>query len=128
MLGMIPLIEKLKLYENNTLNRHLEVFLLQREKDELVLRDTMKDKVVDSIQYRFYINDYRISTAIAFLHYAKAFGNCMAQPLHSLIWFRCSNIFLSCGTNIILLSLIIWFNRLQFKRETETTPIFMFLI
>jgi hypothetical protein len=48
MLGMIPLIEKLKQYENNILNRHLEVFLLQREKDELVLRDTMKDKVLYS--------------------------------------------------------------------------------
>ena len=44
MLGIIPLIEKLKLYENTNLNRHLEVFVLQREKDESYLRDNVKDK------------------------------------------------------------------------------------
>ena len=45
MLGIIPLIEKLKQYENHNLNRHLEVFILQRERDENVLREQMKDKV-----------------------------------------------------------------------------------
>ena len=49
MLGIVPLIEKLKQYENVTLNRHLDVFQLQREKDEMVLRDNMKDKVIHLI-------------------------------------------------------------------------------
>jgi len=45
MLGIIPLIEKLQEYENEDLNIHLDVFKLQRERDEQVLRDTIKDKV-----------------------------------------------------------------------------------
>ena len=45
MLGIIPLIEKLEEYENEELNLHLEVFKLQRERDEQVLRDNIKDKV-----------------------------------------------------------------------------------
>ena len=44
MLGIMPLIEKLKQYENTNLNRHLEVFILQREKDESYLREHVKDK------------------------------------------------------------------------------------
>ena len=45
MLGIIPLIEKLEEYENEDLNLHLTVFKLQREKDEQLLRDKIKDNV-----------------------------------------------------------------------------------
>ena len=56
MLGIIPLIEKLKQYENHNLNRHLEVFILQRERDENVLREQMKDKV--RIPYEFLLYEF----------------------------------------------------------------------
>jgi dishevelled associated activator of morphogenesis len=45
MLGIIPLFDKLHEYENDDLNLHVNVFKLQRERDEQVLRDNVKDKV-----------------------------------------------------------------------------------
>ena len=53
MLGIIPLIEKLEEYENEELNLHLEVFKLQRERDEQVLRDNIKDKVSKSVKVKY---------------------------------------------------------------------------
>lgn len=41
MLGIVPLIEKLEEYENEALDLHLDVFKLQRDRDEEQLRDKL---------------------------------------------------------------------------------------
>uniref|UniRef100_A0A4W4FTB3 Disheveled-associated activator of morphogenesis 1 n=1 Tax=Electrophorus electricus TaxID=8005 RepID=A0A4W4FTB3_ELEEL len=82
MLGIQPVIDKLRTHENATLDRHLEYFEMKRNEDELALAKHFENVHVEtkSATQMFELIRKRINHTEAFPHFMSILQHCLHMP------------------------------------------------
>ncbi|ROJ78768.1 Disheveled-associated activator of morphogenesis 1 [Anabarilius grahami] len=82
MLGIQPVIDKLRSHENSTLDRHLEFFEMLRNEDELALAKRFENVHIDtkSATQVFDLIRKRINHTDAFPHFMSVLQHCLHMP------------------------------------------------
>ncbi|KAM9466291.1 disheveled-associated activator of morphogenesis 1-A [Clarias gariepinus] len=82
MLGIQPVIDKLRTHENQTLDRHLDYFELKRNEDELQLAKRFENVHIDtkSASQVFELIRKRINHTEAFPHFMSILQHCLHMP------------------------------------------------
>ncbi|XP_076848536.1 disheveled-associated activator of morphogenesis 1-like [Brachyhypopomus gauderio] len=82
MLGIQPVIDKLRTHENATLDRHLEYFEMKRNEDELALAKRFETVHIDtkSATQVFELIRKRINHTEAFPHFLSVLQHCLHMP------------------------------------------------
>ncbi|KAF5898715.1 disheveled-associated activator of morphogenesis 1-like isoform X1, partial [Clarias magur] len=82
MLGIQPVIDKLRTHENQTLDRHLDYFELKRNEDELELAKRFENVHIDtkSTSQVFELIRKRISHTESFPHFMSILQHCLHMP------------------------------------------------
>ncbi|XP_062862920.1 disheveled-associated activator of morphogenesis 1 isoform X2 [Trichomycterus rosablanca] len=82
MLGIQPVIDKLRSHENETLDRHLEYFEMLRNEDELALAKRFEKVHIDtkSASQVFDLIRKRINHTEAFPHFLSILQHCLHMP------------------------------------------------
>ncbi|XP_018324678.1 disheveled-associated activator of morphogenesis 1 isoform X2 [Agrilus planipennis] len=83
MLGIQPIIDKLRRHENETLNRHLDFFEMVRNEDEKELARKFEQDHVDtkSASSMFEVIRKRLSHSAAYPHLLSVLKHCLLIPL-----------------------------------------------
>ncbi|XP_044581625.1 disheveled-associated activator of morphogenesis 1 isoform X1 [Cotesia glomerata] len=83
MLGIQPIIEKLRKYENETLDRHLDFFEMVRNEDEKELARKFEKEHVDtkSATAMFDLLRRKLSHTAAYTHLLSLLEHCLLLPL-----------------------------------------------
>ncbi|RXN08831.1 disheveled-associated activator of morphogenesis 1-like isoform X1 [Labeo rohita] len=82
MLGIQPVIDKLRSHENSTLDRHLDFFEMLRNEDELALAKRFENVHIDtkSATQVFDLIRKRINHTDAFPHFMSVLQHCLHMP------------------------------------------------
>uniref|UniRef100_A0A673G2V9 Disheveled-associated activator of morphogenesis 1-like n=1 Tax=Sinocyclocheilus rhinocerous TaxID=307959 RepID=A0A673G2V9_9TELE len=82
MLGIQPVIDKLRSHENSTLDRHLDFFEMLRNEDELALAKRFENVHIDtkSATQVFDLIRKRINHTDAFPHFISVLQHCLHMP------------------------------------------------
>lgn len=82
MLGIQPVIDKLRSHENATLDRHLDFFEMLRNEDELALAKRFENVHIDtkSATQVFELIRKRINHSDAFPHFMSVLQHCLHMP------------------------------------------------
>ncbi|KAG9268952.1 disheveled-associated activator of morphogenesis 1 [Astyanax mexicanus] len=82
MLGIQPVIDKLRTHENSTLDRHLEYFEMLRNEDELALAKRFETVHIDtkSASQVFELIRKKINHTDAFPHFISVLQHCLHMP------------------------------------------------
>ncbi|TRY94074.1 hypothetical protein DNTS_027309 [Danionella cerebrum] len=82
MLGIQPVIDKLRSHENSTLDRHLDFFEMLRNEDELALAKRFENVHIDtkSATQMFDLIRKRINHTEAFPHFISVLQHCLHMP------------------------------------------------
>ncbi|XP_060789763.1 disheveled-associated activator of morphogenesis 1 [Neoarius graeffei] len=82
MLGIQPVIDKLRSHENMTLDRHLDYFEMKRNEDELELAKRFENVHIDtkSASQVFELIRKRINHTEAFPHFISILQHCLHMP------------------------------------------------
>ncbi|XP_053488765.1 disheveled-associated activator of morphogenesis 1 [Ictalurus furcatus] len=82
MLGIQPVIDKLRSHENETLDRHLDYFEMKRNEDELELAKRFENVHIDtkSASQVFELIRKRINHTEAFPHFISILQHCLHMP------------------------------------------------
>uniref|UniRef100_A0A8C2FLD2 Dishevelled associated activator of morphogenesis 1a n=1 Tax=Cyprinus carpio TaxID=7962 RepID=A0A8C2FLD2_CYPCA len=82
MLGIQPVIDKLRSHENSTLDRHLDFFEMLRNEDELALAKRFENVHIDtkSATQVFELIRKRINHTDAFPHFMSVLQHCLHMP------------------------------------------------
>uniref|UniRef100_A0A3Q0R771 Dishevelled associated activator of morphogenesis 1b n=1 Tax=Amphilophus citrinellus TaxID=61819 RepID=A0A3Q0R771_AMPCI len=82
MLGIQPVIDKLRSHENSTLDRHLEYFEMLRNEDELALSKRFESVHIDtkSATQVFDLIRKRMSHTDAYPHFMSVLHHCLLMP------------------------------------------------
>ncbi|KAF4083732.1 hypothetical protein AMELA_G00120080 [Ameiurus melas] len=82
MLGIQPVIDKLRSHENETLDRHLDYFEMKRNEDELELAKRFENVHIDtkSSSQVFELIRKRINHTEAFPHFISILQHCLHMP------------------------------------------------
>ncbi|XP_066532057.1 disheveled-associated activator of morphogenesis 1 [Hoplias malabaricus] len=82
MLGIQPVIDKLRTHENSTLDRHLDYFEMLRNEDELALAKRFENVHIDtkSASQVFELIRKRINHTDAFPHFISILQHCLHMP------------------------------------------------
>ncbi|KTG32066.1 hypothetical protein cypCar_00008983, partial [Cyprinus carpio] len=91
MLGIQPVIDKLRSHENSTLDRHLDFFEMLRNEDELALAKRFENVHIDtkSATQVFDLIRKRINHTDAFPHFMSVLQHCLHMPsLHFIVHYH----------------------------------------
>ncbi|XP_036450005.1 disheveled-associated activator of morphogenesis 1 [Colossoma macropomum] len=82
MLGIQPVIDKLRTHENSTLDRHLDYFEMLRNEDELALAKRFENVHIDtkSATQVFELIRKKINHTDAFPHFISVLQHCLHMP------------------------------------------------
>ncbi|KAI4895588.1 hypothetical protein NFI96_000899 [Prochilodus magdalenae] len=82
MLGIQPIIDKLRTHENSTLDRHLDYFEMLRNEDELALAKRFENVHIDtkSATQVFELIRKKINHTDAFPHFISVLQHCLHMP------------------------------------------------
>ncbi|XP_072545075.1 disheveled-associated activator of morphogenesis 1 isoform X2 [Salminus brasiliensis] len=82
MLGIQPVIDKLRTHENSTLDRHLDYFEMLRNEDELALAKRFENVHIDtkSASQVFELIRKKINHTEAFPHFISVLQHCLHMP------------------------------------------------
>lgn len=82
MLGIQPVIDKLRTHENSTLDRHLDYFEMRRNVDELALAKRFENVHIDtkSASQVFELIRKKINHTDAFPHFISILQHCLHMP------------------------------------------------